>query len=54
MGAEPGARWWGGTGGPRPDPRGWWPEPDNLHWVRGPEPDEEPPAGPRPDPAGPA
>ncbi|NBH09018.1 hypothetical protein [Amycolatopsis sp. SID8362] len=46
MADEPAARWWGETGGPRPDPPGWWPEPDNLHWVGNPEPEEEPPARP--------
>ncbi|WP_370961645.1 hypothetical protein [Amycolatopsis sp. cg9] len=55
MADEPVARWWGETGGgPRPAPPGWWPEPDTLHWVGSPEPDEEPPAGPGPDPASPA
>jgi len=48
--------WWAGPGGGRrPDPRGWWPEPDSLHWVRTPEPVEEhPPDRRRPDPARPA
>ncbi|WP_410612634.1 hypothetical protein [Amycolatopsis sp. lyj-109] len=44
------ARWWGEPGGgPRPDPPGWWPEPDSLHWVRSPEPAGEPAGHDRPD-----
>ncbi|MFC5097155.1 hypothetical protein [Amycolatopsis plumensis] len=40
MGDETATRWWGEPGGgPRPDPPGWWPEPDNLHWVGSPEDD---------------
>lgn len=47
MGDEPAPWWREKSGGPRPDPQGWWPEPDNLHWVRSPEPKEEE----QPDPA---
>ncbi|WP_281255982.1 hypothetical protein [Amycolatopsis australiensis] len=28
-------RWWAEDGSrPRPEPAGWWPEADTLHWVR--------------------
>ncbi|WP_326958561.1 MULTISPECIES: hypothetical protein [unclassified Amycolatopsis] len=34
MGDEAPPRWWGEEGArPRPDPAGWWPEADTLHWV---------------------
>ncbi|MEC3982808.1 hypothetical protein [Amycolatopsis sp. H20-H5] len=38
-------RWWREDGArPRPDPEGWWPEADTLHWVRLPVSDEDPSA----------
>ncbi|GLY34384.1 hypothetical protein Amsp01_004080 [Amycolatopsis sp. NBRC 101858] len=42
MGEEAPPRWWAEEGArPRPEPAGWWPEADTLHWVQV-RPPEEP------------